>query len=578
MSSLLQSLKERKLVQWAIAYLAGAWVIFEATGTALEAWNLSPLLVRSIHLLLVVGFFVTLVLAWYHGEKGRQKVSGPELLMVASLLVVAGVALSFLGPPSPRTETTVAVDQDPGEGSPRVAVLPCINASPDPEDAFRADGLHDEILLKLQKISSLVSIGRTSVLQFGADRTPPSIVAGSLGVQYVGECTVQRSGSRFRVIFQLLDAAGVQVWAEEYDRELTIDILDIQIDIAQQVAQAVGVTLTPAESLRVESRPTAILTAYDLYQLGRGRWMKREGAAYGEAIDFFEAAITEDPSFALAHAGLAQTYMLIPIHGDEPVDLHEEYAKAKEAVGQAMILDPDLAEAHSALGFISYAYDWDWAAAEQHLLRAVELDPGDAETHAWYSDLLQILHRDEEARAQARYALDLDPLSWNATRAFMRTAGEEDTDEAAAVITRFLQTNPDHLSAHGYLFALYFSQGRMAEAGEELILTLASFGFHEPDSVRVLFQNAPEALDPDRTLAILKYMEQEAPRTRVLLPFFFLQLGQFGEALEGAKVWVDSRSYAALQIADRAWEPVYTDPRYLALLDEVGLPHPGGGV
>ena len=157
-SSLLQRLKERKLFQWALAYLAGAFVVFQAVEVMAEPWRISPVLQRAVHIVLLFGLLITLVLAWYHGEKGRQKVSGPELLMVAALLVVAGVALTWVQGPSEDSSPRPR----PSEGDePRIALLPCAVRSLSPEDSIRAEGLHDQIIFRLQGISSLLKHIRT---------------------------------------------------------------------------------------------------------------------------------------------------------------------------------------------------------------------------------------------------------------------------------------------------------------------------------------------------------------------------------------------------------------------------------
>ena len=155
--SLLQRLKERKLVQWALAYLAGAWVIYEGTGTAFETWDIPALLVRSIHVLLIIGFFITLILAWYHGEKGRQRVSGPELLMVAGVLVVAGVAVSLVPGEEEASSSAEPTRLTYDDDRPSVAVLPLDNFSPDPNYAYFADGMHEEVISRLSRAGTMRS-------------------------------------------------------------------------------------------------------------------------------------------------------------------------------------------------------------------------------------------------------------------------------------------------------------------------------------------------------------------------------------------------------------------------------------
>ena len=198
--------KQRKIVQRGLAYLAGAFVVFQAVEASADPWGISPAVQRTIHILLLVGFFVQVVIAWYHGEKGRQRIGRTELLILASLLLVTGVAISILGRRERGFEPTYAVAPTVVEdGRPGVAILPCENFSSDPGDAHLASGLHDQVLLQLQKISSLFSIGRTSVEWYRDNPAPPIQIARELGVGYMGQCSVQKHGNRIRLTFQLLD-------------------------------------------------------------------------------------------------------------------------------------------------------------------------------------------------------------------------------------------------------------------------------------------------------------------------------------------------------------------------------------
>jgi serine/threonine-protein kinase len=408
--TLLQRLKERKLVQWALAYLAGAWVVYEGTGTALEAWAVPVLLVRSIHVLLIIGFLVTLILAWYHGEKGRQRVSGPELMMVAALLVVAGVALAALGR---RGEMDSIPPAREGDHRPGLAVLPCTNMSPDPEDEYFAAGLHDEILLKLQRISSLLSIGRTSVLQFAEDPPTTEVIASALGVDFVGECSVRKEQTRVRVIFQLLDGrTGGQLWAEDYDRDLTIgNLLDIESHIAQQVAREVGTILTPDEQARITARPTESLEAYDFYIRGMGNLNRFSEEGLRRSIDDFNEAIAIDSTFALAYVGLADAYLILGLgFGLGAVAPEDVVPRAKEAAQHALDLDPECAQGYTILGMITYTYDFDFGEAQRLLDRALELGPNLQHPHAIQALLLSALGRHDEAVQANRRSGALDPL------------------------------------------------------------------------------------------------------------------------------------------------------------------------
>jgi TolB-like protein/Tfp pilus assembly protein PilF len=322
--------------------------------------------------------------------------------------------------------------------------MPCENFSSDPGDVHLASGLHDQILVQLQKISSLFSIGRKSMEWYQDNPVPPAQIARELGVAYMGQCSVQKDGSQIRMTFQLFDGnTGLQLWAGNYDETLTAHTLfDIQSDIAQQVAGAIGAVLTPEEQARIELAPTDDLEAYDLYLLGRHRWTTRSSETIREAIGYFEKAIERDPAFALAYTGLADAYMVLPFYdlGTDPLDTYEP---AKNAASRAIELDPWSGEAHASLGFIAHLYEWDWAGAEQHFSAAVDLAPGYASGHQWRSNLLGSLGRHDQAVAEAEVALSFDPISnvlvWTMAE---RLAGAGLTDEARAYYEQNLRMDP----------------------------------------------------------------------------------------------------------------------------------------
>jgi TolB-like protein/tetratricopeptide (TPR) repeat protein len=584
MPSLLQRLKQRKLIQWTLAYLAGALVVFEATGTVLEAWNIPPLLVRAIHVLLVVGFFLTLVIAWYHGEKGHQKVTALEVLIVAALLGGAVMVLSLLQTSDEEPALGSADSQEVRNDKPSILVLVCENISPDPNDAFLADGLHGEIINNLAHISGLISRGRETAKWYRDNPSIPSEIASREGLDFVGECSVRKDPQAGQVLitFTLLDAGEAPTWSHRYEEDLTTaNLFEIQSDIAREIANRVGVTLTPEEFNRLQARPTANLGAYELYLRGRTRWMMRQeglGPVLQEAIEFFEMALAQDPQLALAHAGLAQAYMILPGHSSL-VNVHEALEAARKAATEALTLEPDLPEAHAALGFVAFAYDWEWSEAEERFRRAIDLNPGNAETRAWYSGLLLALGRDDQAHEQAEIALELDPFSWSATLAMMDAPGKEGVGEGIQAGQRYLSHFPNSPGAHLNLFMLLLEESRFEEAAEEA--ALYSAGFREilpPDSLRALGLAMGSPTTFDHALDLLRFVEGRVlPGLRTGLAPFYARLGDSERALELARELIDERGWLATQLGDSWWAPLYDDPRYLALLDEVGLPHPTSG-
>lgn len=578
----LEKLRERKLVQWALAYLAGAFVVFQLLDALAEPLALSATVQRVILALTAVGFFITLILAWYHGEKGRQRVSGPELLMVASLLVVAGVALALLsrdqvdGGPEAPSNVSATMDSRPG-----IAVLVCDSYSPDPADAYLAPGLHDEILLSLSKIAGLRSTGRTSVLRYSEDPPATNVIAEALQVEFVAECSVTKADDRIRLTFQLLDGpTGSQVWANSFDTSLTVsNLLDIYTEIAERVALEVGAFLTPEERARIGLASTDDLAAYDLYLLGRSRWLSRKPDSLLQALDFFGEAIARDSLFAPAFAGLAATHMVLPQYATWPTNHHEEYAQAKEAAARALALSPDLSEAHAVLGYIAYTYDWDWATAEEHFLRAIELSPSNADAHSWYSELLNSLCRYEEGLSAARQAVLVDPSLRNAIAllgfSYWNTG---QLREAEAQFRHLLELDPDYLQGYA-LWSLLLEENRQDEARAvarsmmEMMDRRIAAGparSETEDSIWAVLRAA--FLEPDTAPEVLELMEASGMGWR---EFFYF--GAYSRAMDLIPAAIADREFGLVYLNWREYSDFLgQDPRFPEVLRDIGLCLPPG--
>jgi len=407
--SLLQRLKERKLVQWAVAYLAGGWFLVESINLAVDRFHWPEMIGQVTIILAAIGFLITLVLAWYHGEKGRQRVSGPELLMVAALLVVAGVALSALGSEeNPSLAPFSTPSRLAGDNRPGIAVLLCANMSTDPDDEYLAASLHDEVLLKLQGISSLFTIGRASVEWYRENPAPLPQVARELGVAFVGECSVQKYEDRIRLIFQLSDGStGGHIWADDFDRDVTVgNLLDVQIEIAQAIVSALAATLTPGERERIAAVPTEDDIAYQFYLQGRD-YDLRPGAFSEDleaAEDLYRRAISLDPSFALAHARLSIVHSEMTAGDPSGARLTEQRAEAEEALR----LQPTLPEARMAMARVHFAED-EFDGALEELEAALEGLPNDMEVILRIGDTHVRLGNPSLAIAAYEQAARLDP-------------------------------------------------------------------------------------------------------------------------------------------------------------------------
>ena len=408
-------LRRRKVVQWGIAYGAGAWALLQGLEYVSGLYDWPRQFQQIALLLLLIGLPVALVLAWYHGDRGEQRIGRTELVIL-TLLFLFGGGIFWLyqrGSDAPTASTREAAapasSTTTAEVGPSIAVLPFENRSAKTDDAFFVDGIHDDILTQLSKVSALKVISRTSVERFRDTKLPLQDVAKQLGVKSILEGGVQRAGDRVRINVQLIDAAtDGHLWAETYDRELTAEnIFAIQSELAAAIAGALKAALTPAEKARAAVVPTRNLAAWEAYQLGKQRVAKRTSGGLIEGEKFFRKAIELDPNFALAYAGLADSLSIRVEYGAPFLATLEQAAAAADT---ALKLDPGLSEAWASSGAIAQFHEQN-DRAEQMYRRAIELNPNNATAHHWFSGLLAALGRTDEALSNAERAADLDPLS-----------------------------------------------------------------------------------------------------------------------------------------------------------------------
>jgi TolB-like protein/Tfp pilus assembly protein PilF len=409
-------LRRRKVVQWGLAYAAGAWALLQGLEYVSGLYDWSRQLQQIALLLALIGLPVALVLAWYHGDRGEQRIGRTELVILTLLFLFGGGTfwLYQRGSNAPKGSTreaaAPATSTTTAEVSPSIAVLPFENRSAKVDDAFFVDGIHDDILTQLSKVSALKVISRTSVEQFRDTKLPTKTIAEQLGVTSILEGGVQRAGDRVRINVQLIDAdSDAHLWAESYDRELTAaNIFAIQSEVATAIAGALKATLTAGEKARVNAVPTQNLEAWENYQLGRQRLAKRTSAALKEAERYFQKAIELDPNFALAYSGLADSLAVSLDYTDSPRAVTLE--RAQVAVDAARKLDPGLADVWASAALIEYQ-SGHRDRAEAMFRRSIELNPNHAMARKWYGSLLQDLARFEEGVAQLEQAARLDPLS-----------------------------------------------------------------------------------------------------------------------------------------------------------------------
>jgi TolB-like protein/Tfp pilus assembly protein PilF len=575
MSSFLQRLKERKLFQWALAYLAGAWLVLQLVEVLGQIFQWSLALQQGITVTLAIGFFLTLVLAWYHGEQGRQRASGAELLMIAALLAIAAILLAILRPEAEAPTTPYAGLAVEGE-KPAVAVLPFDNISPNPDDAYFADGMHEEIIGKLSDISALHVTSRTSVMQYRERRLSAREIAGRLGVGFLLEGSARKAEDQVRVTVQLIDASRDRhVWTEEYDRDLTAaHLFEIQSDVAERVAAALEVELTASERARIERHPTESLTAYDLYLLGRHHWNQSTREGLDLAVDYFRRAVEREPEFARAHAGLADSYSHVWVQG-WGVPPRETFPQARQAALRALELDSTLAEAHASLAYVRMLYDWEWEDADAGFRRAIELNPNYSPAHHWLALCLSARGRRREAIAEMEHALALDPLSpyLNVNMGWLLYVSRQYT-RAAEHLNGALEARPNTAGLHHILGIVYAQDGKLDQAIAHLE-EAARLSQNSPFVSFYLgyaYARAGRRDDARRVLGELRELATQQFVPQDYFAVIYLGLGETDEALDWLYQAYEARTDWPVWLpVDPVADPIRDESRFIELVERVGL-------
>ncbi len=454
-----------------------------------------------------------------------------------------------------------------------LAVLPFENLSGDAEQEYFADGMTAELITELAKISSIRVISRTSVMRYKRLRKPLAEIVRELNVDAVVEGEVLRSQNRVRVTAQLIDASKDRhIWAETYDRVLRV-VVGLQADIAQSIAQAIGVRVMPAEPGRHTRVRRMNPEAYEAYLKGRFFFEKRTTGGMNKAVDYYQQAIRIDPQFAEAYAGLAKAYDIFGTYELRSPD--ESFPKVRVAADKALQLDDTLSEAYTARGLASSMYEHDWNAAEQDFQRALTLNSNDATAHHWYAEHLINIGRAERAVTELERARELDPLSLpiNGTlgRAYRDARRYE---ESILQCRKTLDLDPDFALGHWCLGASSVAEKRYAEAITEMQRATA-LGAAPLFTWGLGYAYAASG-DRIRTRATIKALK--AGTGSAYMPAYYIAsiYGALGKK-DLAFTWLQ-RAYTERDpgltylLLDPFMDPLRADPRFNALVHKVGLP------
>ncbi len=579
LADLLAELKRRRVFRVAVVYAGVAFIIIQLVDGIFDIMGTPPWVGQVVVVLLVLGFPIAVGLAWAFDitEKGVVKtppkgeavetrdspriVIGNKILAIVAVLAIAVAIWSWWGRPAgPITS---------------IAVLPLTNLMNDPDQEYFVDGMHEAMITALSKIPELRVIGRTSVMGYRENPKPIPEIGRELGVDAVVEGSILREGNNVRITAQLVGTRPERhIWANQFDRTLE-GILQLHNDVAKAIAEEIKVTLTPEEAGRLTISETVNPEAHLAYLKGRHHQRKASLEGTKKALEYFNEAIAIDPTYALAYAGLAETYRGATGWLYSPL---ESGPKAQAALKLATKHGPGYAEVHSALANYKLNFEWDWRGAEQEYLASSEIDKMSGLGR--FAGFLSLMGRHDEALPKANQALQADPLSvptittvahiYFYARQFQR---------AEELCNNALELEQDDLIAHLVLASIYVASGYPKKAVKEFQILRAIeegsdfMGYHghaysvAGDSVQA------EALLGSLMEFIDTGIQNNLHTTPLHVAWVHIGLGQLATAMD----WLDKayalRSNMLNRIkVDPIYDPLRSHPRFQELLAKMNFP------
>jgi TolB-like protein/Tfp pilus assembly protein PilF len=580
--SFFDELKRRHVYKVAVAYAVVSWLLVQVATQVFPFLEIPNWVVRLVIMLIAIGFPIALVIAWAFEAtpEGIKRTEVADAIPATAgkkrtwiYIVVIGAAISialfFIGGYTARNKTAAAPTELPAKS---IAVLPFDNLSEEKGNAYFAEGVQDEILTRLAKVADLKVISRTSTQRFKSAPSDLREIAKQLGVTNILEGSVQKANDQVRVNVQLINAlTDAHLWAEIYDRKLT-DIFAVESDIAKTITDTLQAKLTGSEKQMIAAQPTSDTAAYELYLKGRFFWNKRTGADLKRAIDYFNQAIAKDPNYALAYAGLADSYTLLSVFS--AASPQDSIPQARVAAKKALELDNTLAEAHASSGRILSGYDYDFERAIAEFERAIQLNPNYATSYHWISNgPLTARGEFDRAITEGKRAVELDPLSMidNADLGQIYFYARR-YDEAISQIGKAIEIDPHSYLAHYYLGQIYQLQGHLTEAIAEYQKAVELDD--DPQALAFLGQAQARIGQHDKAQKILSRMTEEAKSRYVSAYSFalmFIALGDKERAIDALeRAYREGAANDIITIrVDPMLDPLRGDPRFEALAEKI---------
>lgn len=484
-------------------------------------------------------------------------------------LVITGSAISLV----------LTVWRRPSAAPPlrSIAVLPLDNLSGDPSQDYFVDGMTDELTTDLAKVSSLRVTSRTSVMRYKGTKKGLPEIARELNVEGIVEGSVMRSGNRVRITAQLIHApTDRHLWAETYDRDLG-DVLRLQSEVAQAIAQQVRAQLTPQQQAQLRSAPAVNPEAYEAYL--RGRYYLSNQFTMAKPLNlaksYFEESVRKDPGFALAYSGLADSYVYLAFFGQGQLSPDRAYGSAKEALGKALELDDSIGEAHDTLGLLSWRFEWNWDAAEREFNRAIALAPSYSCAHEDRSIFLGFTGRRAEALAEVAKSKELDPGPSSAMAESATYYQLRDYKSLVEASRRAVVSNPNEWTEHYSLGVGYEGTGKLLEAISEYqkAVEMSNGDQDATASLAHAYAAIGRRAEAEKILHDLKQKSKSAYVSPYVIATIYAGLGEKDRAFDFLEKAYHERS---LEIswhikADLRIDNLRSDPRFQNLLRRIGL-------
>jgi TolB-like protein/Tfp pilus assembly protein PilF len=573
-------LKRRNVYKVAIAYVVGGWALSQGIAQVFPVFDIPNWIIRLIVLLIIIGLPIALVLAWSFEltPEGIKRTETADAMPAAAkpkkyvwiyvviIGAVVSIGLFLLGRYSAENKTASAA----GISNKSIAVLPFDNLSRDPDNAFFAEGVQDEILTRLAKVADLKVIARTSTQRFKSTPDDLQQIAKQLGVMNILEGSVQRAGDQVRVNVQLINAmTDAHLWAETYDRKLT-DIFAVESEIAKTIAETLQARLSGSEKSSIAKTPTVNPEAYELYLRAKFFAEKRTGADLRKSIEYYDQAIAKDPDYPLAYVGLADSHLLLTAYG--ATSPKESISPAKAALKKALELDDSLAQAHASSGLLA-TLELDLHRAISELERAIQLNPNYATAHHWIALPLMFVGQFDRGIAEGKRAIELDPLSLiiNADLCWMYFNARR-YDEAEAQARKTLEMDPRFYIAHYYLGEALQFKGKLVDAIAEF-QTSTELNNNDQYSLAMLGEAYARNGQMDEARKVLARLREKA-QSRYIAPYalavVLTALGDKTHAIdELERGYNEGGFYIALITVDPLFDDLRGDPRFDALVQKI---------